>query len=134
MSHARSTEGADMNKLQQLIEAANGATPGPWDTDRAEHDCPHQDIRVRAVGGAIERTVCTVWIDDACHDENGQQERNADFIAFANPATILELCALLEKAEAVMYEQRERAAKGLPTQWVAVDEALAAIKQWKEQT
>ncbi len=49
--------------------------------------------------------------------------------------TLLELCALLEKAEDVLTDTQK-----IMNMWpsssldIAVTEALAAIKQWKEQT
>lgn len=55
-------------------------TPGPWETDKADHDVPYQDIKIKAA----RRTVCTVWIDDApCHDFNAEQDANARLIASA---------------------------------------------------
>lgn len=55
-------------------------TPGPWETDEADHDAPYQDIKIKAA----RRTVCTVWIDDApCHDFNAEQDANARLIASA---------------------------------------------------
>ena len=55
-------------------------TPGPWGTDRSEHDHPYQDIVVRAG----TRTICRVWIDDApVHDYNAAQLANASLIAAA---------------------------------------------------
>ena len=51
--------------------------------------------------------------------------------ALANPATIPELCALLEKAEEDLVFARQV----LSDHRIAyISEALAAIKQWKEQT
>ena len=121
-----------MSKLSELVSAAKAATPGPWRTDQHEHDCPHQDIDIR--NGL--RSICTVWIDDACYDENGQRESNANFIALANPATILELCALLEKAEEALDGCLARLYGELypnHPETLEVEEALAAIKQWKEK-
>ena len=55
-------------------------TPGPWQTDQAEHDAPYQDIRIHAGKGSI----CSVWIDDApLHDYNAEQRANARLIAAA---------------------------------------------------
>ena len=55
-------------------------TPGPWQTDQAEHDAPYQDIRIHAGKGSI----CCVWIDDApLHDYNAEQRANARLIAAA---------------------------------------------------
>ncbi len=66
------------------------------------------------------------------------------FDRLANPATILELCALLEKAEDALevsrngiqwYIQNSSESNGSDDEALQqVDEALAAIKQWKEQS
>lgn len=104
-----------MNKLTALIEAANAATPGPWSVE-------HQTCFV----SLVEAKCFTVSADMASED--------ADYVALANPVTILELCALLEKAEEGFVILRGNG-KGC-AQWVldTIDENLAAIKQWKEQT
>ena len=54
-------------------------TKGPWTTDEHEHDCPNQNIFVQAKG----RSICKVWIGDACFDLNGEQRANARLIAEA---------------------------------------------------
>ena len=51
-----------------------------------------------------------------------------EYKKLANPATILELCALLEKAEEALKLH------DYGTRYPQAIEALAAIKQWKEQT
>jgi hypothetical protein len=64
--------------------------------------------------------------------------KNARFIAACDPATILELCALLEKAEEALKKNFEfletpvEDRKVMP--WTDTYDALAAIKQWKDQT
>ena len=93
-----------MNKLTALIEAAKAATPGPW---REGTPPPNGTTTVGTLQGLM-----------TAHCFNGQ---DSNFIALANPATILELCALLEKAEAAMNSPSGR-------KYV---ETLAAIKQWK---
>lgn len=56
----------------QEIEMAH--TPGRLATDCADHDEPHQNIQLQ-IGN---RTVATVWIDDApVHDFNAEQTANA---------------------------------------------------------
>lgn len=56
-------------------------TPGPWETDKSEHDHPYQDITVRDTHG---RHICQVWIDDApVPDYNAKQNANARLIAEA---------------------------------------------------
>lgn len=94
-----------MTRTEELLALADKATPGPWETDIKDHDCPHQDIRIRHNKGNIKRTICTVWIDDACYDENPQQERNAHFIAACDPETIKQLCLRLQKLEALVRLQ-----------------------------
>lgn len=56
-------------------------TPGPWETDLAEHDCPHQNITIRSQDqGAIAK----VWIDDApVEDYNRRQYANAALMVAA---------------------------------------------------
>lgn len=49
-------------------------------------------------------------------------------------ATILELCTLLEKAEDAMITARDAARCTDSWAYEALDEPLAAIKQWKEKT
>ena len=51
----------------------------------------------------------------------------AEYNRLANPATILELCALLEKAEEALKLH------DYGTRYPQAIEALAAIKQWKEK-
>ena len=77
-------------------------------------------------------------------------EANERFEYIANPATILELCALLEKAEEALREWNLAADNSEETEYddmasyvipmpifcdanEKMEEALAAIKQWKEQ-
>ena len=102
-----------MNKLTALIEAAKAATPGPW---REGTPPPNGTTTVGTLQGLM-----------TAHCFNGQ---DSNFIALANPATILELCALLEKAEEALDEcDNEFAKRGIGFQ--NLDDALAAIKQWK---
>lgn len=56
-------------------------TPGPWATDKNDHDVPYQDIKIKA---GKRHTVCTIWIDDApVRDFNAAQHANAGLIAAA---------------------------------------------------
>lgn len=49
-------------------------TPGPWTTDEADHDAPYQNIKIQS----SNRTICTVWIDDApVRDFNAEQQANS---------------------------------------------------------
>ena len=53
-----------------------------------------------------------------------------NFFTLASPATILELCALLEKAEEALLSEDAQTNEGL--RCAISIEALTAIKQWKE--
>jgi FtsZ-binding cell division protein ZapB len=85
------------------------------------------------------RLTSTILLIFSCTTGNYEsEEKNRTFIALANPATIIELCALLEKAK----EALETCTEGdYSTGHVihpsfdeaSVNQALAAIKQWKEQ-
>lgn len=123
------------SKLTALIEAAKAATPGPWETQGL-------DKAGQAIVGNKDIELFTCW-----HHSVGSIEKemrsNAEFIALANPATILELCALLEKAEKALKAQVEDKRDGpffhedehpKGSCLRNSEEALAAIKQWKEQT
>ena len=120
-----------VNKLTTLIEAAKAATPGPWEIQWYHCRASREDLdgeKVTSVGQVMWSVAKN--IGPISHEHNHwagdyvAEPEDAKFIALANPATILELCALLEKAEAAMNSPSGR-------KYV---EALAAIKQWKEQT
>lgn len=53
-----------------------------------------------------------------------------NFFTLASPATILELCALLEKAEWALKESVGTSEYRTTSAY----DALSAIKQWKEQS
>ncbi|GAB3484333.1 ead/Ea22-like family protein [Azotobacter salinestris] len=79
---------ADIENLKRLAEAA---TPGPWSVGDANRD--ERDIGIHGVGeGSI--------VADVCVDVWGDPDANADFIAAANPAAILELIAENEALKA----------------------------------
>ena len=103
-----------MNKLEALLEAAKAATPGPWDFKSGGRFELHMP--------AMEFT-CQMC-DEQYYPWTPDRKEDWEWIALANPATILELCALLEKAEAAMNSPSGR-------KYV---ETLAAIKQWKQGT
>ena len=142
-----------MNWLQQLIKAAKAATSGPWSDTRYQEIYVGHDPENMIIGPDDESIIAQNVSDD-----------NSTFIALANPATILELCALLEKAEGALIGVMSAAAKVADKQHAfdvandnfsdprpegeslcqaliaateadnTANEALAAIKQWKEQT
>jgi hypothetical protein len=95
-----------VNKLTKLIEAAKAAR-------------------------LIDHNENATWYSvEAIQYQGAHFPKNARFIAACDPATILELCALLEKAEEALKfyadDPWNNQNKG--------KQALAAIKQWKKQT
>lgn len=98
-------------------------TPGPWTTDEADHDMPHQDIRIKA---SKHHTVCTVWIDDApVRDFNAEQTANARLLAAA-PDMLEALQGLLNRPGPIYnLVEDER-------HWPQIAEARAAIAKATE--
>jgi hypothetical protein len=94
------------SKLQQLIDAANAAA---------------------------EKEPLVVDEDISIHGSTSWCKTQRKYLTLANPATILELCALLEKAEEALDECDNEFAK-IGVGFQNLDDALAAIKQCKEGT
>jgi len=105
-----------MTKLTALIEAANTATPGPW-------TWPNVGSSDFVISGPDRLAIGHL-----------DSPRTAKYIALANPTTILELCALLEKAEEALKCVKVYIPPSFANTHNGCNEALAAIKQWKEQT
>lgn len=98
-------EATDLVALKRLAEEA---TPGPWDTDENSvwGACDPDDTTSRGMGINILQCRASVprWAKAPLDYE--QSERNAAFIAAANPATILSLAALIEAQAAEIEEAR----------------------------
>lgn len=94
------------SKLTALVEAAKAATQDDRWMAAADAQCYEVGIADVPITRPLSR-------------------QDALFITLANPATILELCALLEKAEGALDDAETY------THPDTVSEALAAIKQWK---
>ncbi len=120
-----------MNKLTALIEAAKAATH-PVTKGRWMYLLGDRFVYDRLEDGC--RGVPQVGVDHAPSFISDEAKR-LQFIALANPATILELCALLEKAEEALETIKSCSATegeyGRALQRT-ISEPLAAIKQWKE--
>ncbi|HAV9176713.1 TPA: ead/Ea22-like family protein [Escherichia coli] len=101
-----------MSKIdyQALREAAEKATCGVWSLEYGEERFDAGDALIhREVAGYIP--ICRI---EGAHSESGfdedfqmEQQANAEFIAAANPATVLALLDELESAEKRIAEQRE---------------------------
>lgn len=112
-----------MNKIdyQALREAAEKATCGEWSLEYGEErfDCDDALIH-RDVVGYIP--ICRI---EGAHPESGfdedfqmEQQANAEFIAAANPATVLALLDELEAAEKRIAELESLTVPQLPQQAV----------------
>ncbi|EJJ0548874.1 hypothetical protein CDU00_10505 [Cronobacter sakazakii] len=83
--------------VAKLKAAALDATPGPWVETRGEVTTADYEVE----GG--------VYLDHICNCEIiGTESPNAEFIALANPAAVLELIAALEAAEKRIGELEAR--------------------------
>jgi hypothetical protein len=104
-----------MSKWEELEKAARAATPGPWmwDSDPIKGD-PLDRVRFRVV--ARGRTITQCYYSSG--DDIAQKE--AAYIAAANPSAILELLA---ERDALKKEMRDVA-------MLLLDNDRAGIKQW----
>ena len=98
--------------LDELEALAKAATPGPWMRlfgERTVYDRLNDGCR----GNAIVRT--------DIHPPLGKDIDNLDFIAAANPETILALIALLremgEELHWFLHEANNRGSEGPPRVW-----------------
>ena len=135
-----------MNKLTALVEAAKAATPGPWFNGDFSDDFGDNPVTVYATKPELlAKGQSSIWPDGlskilvADTNEGIYPVADATFIALANPATILKLCALLEKAEEALETLTKEVlirndCRPFPKHVLPAQEALAAIKQWKEGT
>ncbi|MFU1255740.1 ead/Ea22-like family protein [Escherichia coli] len=112
-----------MSKInyQALREAAEKATCGEWSLEYGEGRFDDDDALIhREVAGYIP--ICRI---EGAHPESGfdedfqmEQQANAEFIAAANPATVLALLDELEAAEKRIAELESLTVPQLPQQAV----------------
>jgi hypothetical protein len=81
-------------KLDSIQQAAEGATPGPWEAD--------DGLMIYADDG--RGTVVVAELDG----ENTADEANADFIALCNPATVLAMVKAIRAGAHVSMLLRTR--------------------------
>jgi hypothetical protein len=102
-------------------------------------------IEVAKAASVLDHNENAGWYGvHAIENAGAYYRKNARFIAECDPATILELCALLKKAEEALqswantinyqYTGSREAMTHLQECDGQGQEALAAIKQWKEGT
>ncbi|EOC1277724.1 ead/Ea22-like family protein [Cronobacter turicensis] len=86
-----------MTDTAKLKAAALAATPGPWVEARGEVTTADYEVD----GG--------IYLDHICNCEIiGTESPNAEFIALANPAAVLDLIAALEAKDARIAELEAR--------------------------
>lgn len=120
-----------MSKLTELIKVAKAATPGPWETDDAN---PH--LVARYINGVYHYILAVDPSSFSSTETTGEQDDAvAAFISLANPATLLELCALLERAEEALQTCESMSdCNNDGVSYKAASNVITAIKQWKEKT
>ncbi|EOL9002660.1 ead/Ea22-like family protein [Cronobacter turicensis] len=107
-----------MTDTAKLKAAALAATPGPWVETRGEVTTADYEVD----GG--------IYLDHVCNCEIiGTESPNAEFIALANPAAVLELIAALEAARADCRENAARIAE-LESQRAL---AFSACNRWADK-
>ena len=133
-----------MSKIdyQALREAAEKATCGVWSLEYGESRFDGDDALIhREVAGYIP--ICRI---EGAHPESGfdedfqiEQQANAEFIAAANPATVLALLDELEAAEKRIAELEANKCK--PVMFIDgdispadADKLAAVIREFNEET
>jgi len=87
--------------LDELEKLAKAATPGKWNFTYTE---PYEAKFIGPKG-------ITVWLDDApVHEFNSQVDNDANYIAAANPDTVLKLIRVARAAQIAMDGVSEDAA------------------------
>ncbi|UWH13332.1 ead/Ea22-like family protein [Escherichia coli] len=137
-----------MNKIdyQALREAAEKATCGVWSLEYGEGRFDGDDALIhREVSGYIP--ICRI---EGAHPESGfdedfqmEQQANAEFIAAANPATVLALLGELEAAKkriaeleaelvSQTYKLNELSGNSpvTPDGWISCSERMPAQDDW----
>lgn len=123
-----------MNKIdyQALREAAEKATCGEWSLEYGESRFDGDDALIhREAAGYIP--ICRI---EGAHPESGfdedfqmEQQANAEFIAAANPATVLALLDELEAAEKQILKLEKLA----EAESVGADKAAASCVEWMKR-
>ncbi|MCS5772194.1 ead/Ea22-like family protein [Klebsiella variicola subsp. variicola] len=131
----------DITELAQRMKAAaEKATPGEWWADEVKNegcygsgdDCV-EGFTSYAIYGSDGQTLFDSLNSDAaciCEEYDGEghvawdetAQRNAEFIALANPANVLALVEALEKAQQRIAELESRTVKLPPTFWYEHDD------------
>lgn len=123
-----------MTKYERLRKAATKATCGSWSLDYGDDFFYDGDALIcREIVGYLP--ICRV---EGAHPKSGfeegfikEQQHNAEFIAAANPTTVLELLDELEAAEKRIAELESRKV-GLPVASCTVEDGEMCIDGFSE--
>ncbi|MFG6473095.1 ead/Ea22-like family protein [Klebsiella variicola] len=138
---------SDITELAQRMKAAaEKATPGEWWADEVKNegcygsgdDCV-EGFTSYAIYGSDGQTLFDSLNSDAaciCEEYDGEghvawdetAQRNAEFIALANPANVLALVEALEKAQQRIIELVARKEKRLPVPYAYLRESDGQIQ------
>lgn len=88
-----------MTDLTKLKELAERATPGPWSCNR--HWAIVGGPILEFTNGAAQQQIAMACGQSWMHDE--ELRNNAEWIAAANPAAVLELIAEVERLQALIH-------------------------------
>ena len=87
--------------LDKLREAAKRASPGPWHASIAFYGDAATEFKIVAQPYGVALTVCE-YFNSTQKRARKTVEANADFLAAADPSTVLALIERAEKAEAAL--------------------------------
>ena len=91
-----------MTNLTELKQAAEAATPGPWILAKITGDVMHAAPSKKHPNG----WATLLWADDDGESVKARGEHDLQFIALANPATILKLIAVAEDMQELTKPDR----------------------------
>ena len=86
-----------MTNKEELRRLAQAAMPGPW---RVGHPPPNGEQTIGTLDGLMVAVATTGWAVNA--------KLNADYVAAANPATVLELLDEIERLRAEIEAMRKQ--------------------------
>lgn len=118
--------GLSLQELTALREAAEKATPGPWNADDG-FGFGEPRVMGNYDGDADDEGRMIVTADEVCTGADGKNEwADLTYIALANPATILKLLAALEPRPLLLADEREAVARIIdPKAWSSIEDIAA---------
>lgn len=96
-------------KLQQILDAANAATPGPWSfTERETQSQWKGNDRYIRPSNPLRGDIAKIEIDmDSIRGDSGH-ESNATYIALCNPETVKKLVEVINILDSIASTTAKR--------------------------